>query len=221
MIGLWSTRVYGIWAQIMEGPQKHAVLQQDLKFSKNLILRSKFERFVIVQKNPLGAPSFRNYVHFTKILKFFDTHQAHFEILRFSKIFSQKFQLKSQKIRFFAQFCVPHVRKPKFLFKTTLWYLKCQNLVWCLYAHMWHTKKNVFISEMEIFRGPSKTCGFTTGFEIFQKFDFEVKIWKLRAGSKKFFRCVELQKLRTLYENIKIFWHTPGTFWNFEVFKNF
>ena len=100
--------------------QKHAVLQQDLKFSKNLILRSKFESFVLVQKNFLGASSFRNYVHFTKILKFFDTHQAHFEILRFSKNFSQKFQLKSQKIRFFAQFCVPHVRKPKFLFKTTL-----------------------------------------------------------------------------------------------------
>ena len=97
----------------MEGSQKHAVLQQDLKILKNLILRSKFERFVLVQKNPLGASSFRNYVYFTKILTFFDIHPAHFEILRFSKIFSQKFQLKSPKITFFAQICVPHVRKSK------------------------------------------------------------------------------------------------------------
>ena len=31
---------------IFKGPLKHAVLQQDLKISKNLILRSKFESFV-------------------------------------------------------------------------------------------------------------------------------------------------------------------------------
>ena len=31
--------------------------------------------------------NFRNYVHFANMLSFFDTHQAHFEILKFLEIF--------------------------------------------------------------------------------------------------------------------------------------
>ena len=120
----------------------------------------------MVQKNPLGASSFRNYVYFTKILTFFDIHPAHFEILRFSKIFSQKFKLKSLKITFFAQICVPHVRKSKKNFETLLWYVKCQNIVWYLYADMWHTKKYVFISEMGIFKGPLKHAVLQQDFKI-------------------------------------------------------
>ena len=113
--------------------------------------------------------NFRSYVHFANILRFFDTHQANFKILRFSKIFSQKSQLKSQKTRFFAKFYVPHVCISKFLSATTLRYIKCQNIIWYLYTDMWHRKNHVFNSKMEIFKGPSKTCGFTTGFENFRK----------------------------------------------------
>ena len=59
-----------------------------------------------------------NYVKFEKILTFIDTQQAHIEFLRFSDFFSRKSQQKSEKIQFFAQICVPHVRKSKFLFET-------------------------------------------------------------------------------------------------------
>ena len=109
--------------EILKGPSKHAVLQQDLKFRENLILRSKCERFMIVHKHWELAAQLGKNVQFEKILIFLDTHQAHFEILDFSNFFSQKSQLKSQKITFFAQICVPHVRKSKFLFETTFSYI--------------------------------------------------------------------------------------------------
>ena len=60
-----------------------------------------------------------NYVKFEKILTFIDTQQAQLEFVRFSDFFSRKSQQKSGKNRFFAQICVPHVRKSKFLFETT------------------------------------------------------------------------------------------------------
>ena len=151
----------------MEGPQKHAVLQQDLKFRENSILRSKFERFVIPHKHRELTAELGNYVQFEMILIFLNTHQAHFKILRFSEFFSQKSQLKSPKFTFLAQICVPHARKSKFLFETIFWYPKYKILAYCLSTYMWHTKKSCFISEMEILKGPSKHAVLQRDLKIF------------------------------------------------------
>ena len=74
---------------------------------------------------------------------------------------------------------------------------------------------------MVILEGPSKTCGFTTGFENLRKLDFEVKIWEVRDGLKTSGTYARPLKLCVVWENINFFWHTLGTFWNFEIFGIF
>ena len=51
-------------------------------------------------------------------------------------------------------------------------------------------------------RGPSKTCGFTTGFEISGKFDFEVKIWNPYDNPQTSGTYNEARELCIVWENI-------------------
>ena len=72
--GTQKNRVFIAKMRILKGPSKHAVLQHDLKFRENLILRSKFERFMKVKKHQELTSKLRNYVQFEKILIILDTH---------------------------------------------------------------------------------------------------------------------------------------------------
>ena len=58
---------------------------------------------------------------------------------------------------------------------------------------------------MVILEGPSKTCGFTTGFENLRKLDFEVKIWKVRDGLQTSGTYARPWKLCIVWENINFF----------------
>ena len=56
--------------------------------------------------------------------------------------------------------------------------------------------------------GPQKTCGFTIGFEILGKLDFEVKISKAHEGLQMSGTYLEPRLLCIVWENINFFWHT-------------
>jgi len=82
-----------------------------------------------------------------------------------------------------------------------------------IYERIWNLSRN--------HGGSSKTCGFTTGFEISGKFDFEVKIWKVHDSPQTSGTSGRARKLCINWENINIFGHTLGTFWNFGFFEFF
>ena len=55
-----------------------------------------------------------------------------------------------------CQFCVPHVRKSKILYETTLWYLKYGSIIWYVFVHMWHKNFQFLPSDMGIFKSCCK-----------------------------------------------------------------
>ena len=63
-----------------------------------------------------------------------------------------------------AQFCVPRVQKSKILYGTLFWYLKCSNLIWYVFADMWHKKFQFFTSGGN-FQAIAKSAGIYSGFE--------------------------------------------------------
>ena len=105
------------------------------------ILMSKFEVFLECWKYYNTPFCTWNYVYFGWTNIFCCINHEDSKFLEFSMFFfkisagfTSQFCSFFRYVKICPNFCVPHVRKSKFLLETIFWCMKCQNVAWCMFV---------------------------------------------------------------------------------------